>query len=106
MWLFQEVFRGGRAGERPTLRGLLRVLIPIRGRADYIPCVVFGAMFPAWLGVVQQASFRPVLVVLGKADWLDVVQSVVESDCVVCFGNIDGQTLPAWAELVGLVDGR
>jgi hypothetical protein len=31
---------------------------------------------------------------------------VVESDCVVCFGNIDGQTLPAWAELVGFVDGR
>jgi hypothetical protein len=96
---------GGRAGERPTLRGLARVLIPIRGRVDYTPCVVFGAMFPAWLGVVRQAGFRPVLVVLGKADWLDVVQSVVEPDCVVCIGNIDGQTLPAWAELVGFVDG-
>jgi hypothetical protein len=88
---------GGRAGKRPTLRGLALVLIPIRGRADYTPCVVFGVMFLAWLGVVRQAVFRPVLVVLSKADWLDVVQSVVELVCVVCIGNIDGQMLPPWA---------
>jgi hypothetical protein len=93
-------------GERLTLRGLARVLIPIRDRADYAPCVVFGAKFPAWLGVLRQAGLRPALVVLGEVDWLDVVQSVVDSECVVCLGDVDGQAFPACGEIVGFVDGR
>jgi hypothetical protein len=91
---------------RPTLRGLVKGVLPVSPEQYRMPCVVFGDKFSSWLPCLGELGFRAVLVVLSSDEFVSIVSQLVDSTCRIDIGLEGASFNVVGAPMIGFFDGR